>query len=784
MCIEGSILGRTFKMIVDTGSCVTMISIKNWQEIRRPGMQLEEPKHRLAMVDGSETTSYGSCELTLTIRGMKFRVRIEVTNCEDEMVLGMDFLKEHARLIDFEHLKMKIRGREVPILLYQPPEFSVRVVAAEDMILPASSEAMIYGTGRGGQGSEGLLEMEPDPSMKRPWLTARALVRFREGRIPVRLINPRPIDVKVKKGAYLGSFTTSEEVVIEKRPAGGAKTRQTKLEGNKVADWTGHQKLKAVATTAKELDPSQRKRLAALLQENIASFSNDAGELGKTDLVRHEIDTRDHRPVKQPPRRIPPHHREQVEELIEDMLRKDVIERSSSPWASPIVLVKKKDGSLRFCVDYRRLNAITEKDAYPLPRIDDTISAFNGAQWFSTLDLTSGYWQVGMSDDAKRKAAFCVPGGLYQFKVMSFGLCNAPGTFERLMERVLAGLSWKSCLLYLDDIIVYSTDFDQHVQHLREVLQRIRAAGMKLKPDKCQLFRTEVDFLGHIIGRTGIRTNPAKTDAVRQWATPKNVTDVRSFLGLCSYYRKFVKNFAEIAAPLHELTKKKSIFGWHRVQQRAFDELKERLTSAPILSYPKDEGQFILDTDASNTGIGAVLSQKQDGEERVLMYLSRSLTKEERQYCVTRKELLAVVYAAQQCKQYLLGQKFLIRTDHGSLTWLTNFKEPQGQVARWIEILSPFNYTIQHRPGKTHQNADALSRDPCGQCGKVDWKQAKIDAWKTVPPAKPTRGQRPPRKAAVAAKEQMAEWTAPRRKQTRKESDSRKSKGSPEPAPT
>ena len=290
------------------------------------------------------------------------------------------------------------------------------------------------------------------------------------------------------------------------------------------------------------------------------------------------------------------------------MKEKGVIEESNSPWASPIVLVEKKDGTLRFCVDYRRLNQVTEKDAYPLPRIDSTLEAFAGAQYFSTLDLTSGYWQVGLTEDAKRKSAFCIPGGLYQFKVLSFGLCNAPGTFERLMDSVLAGLSWKTCLVYIDDVIIFSKDFDQHLKDLEEVLDRVSRAGMKLKPKKCSLFKAEVSFLGHLVGRDGVRTDPEKTRAVDEWSLPTEVSELRSFLGLCGYYRKFVPKFAEKAGPLFKLTEKKTPFDWTEKQQAAFEELKNNLVQSPILGYPRREGRYVLDTDASDTGIGAVLS--------------------------------------------------------------------------------------------------------------------------------------------------------------------------------
>ena len=475
-------------------------------------------------------------------------------------------------------------------------------------------------------------------------------------------------------------------------------------------NYQGLKTLRDAATAG--LDAYQTQAVEHMLRDNKAVFSNDSGDLGKTDLVQHEIQTGDTKPIKQAPRRIPIHRRELVAELVAEMKTKGVIEDSSSPWASPIVLVQKKDGSLRFCVDYRRLNAVTEKDAYPLPRIDDTIEAFSGAQWFSTLDLTSGFWQVGLTEEAKKKTAFCIPGGLYQFKVLSFGLCNAPGTFERLMESVLAGLPWKTCLVYIDDVIIFSKTFEQHVADVEEVLERLGKAGMKLKAKKCEMFRPEVTFLGHVVGRDGVRTDTQKTEAVRKWTQPKDVSELRSFLGLCAYYRRFVERFAEKAAPLYQLTEKKNPFIWKAEQEAAFRELKDRLITSPILGYPQPEGRYILDTDASDTGLGAVLSQEQDGAERVIAYLSRSMSKEERRYCVTRKELLAVVFAAKKSRHYLLGKKFLLRTDHGSLTWLMNFKEPQGQVARWIEALSEFQFDIKHRPGRIHNNADALSRSP------------------------------------------------------------------------
>ena len=311
-----------------------------------------------------------------------------------------------------------------------------------------------------------------------------------------------------------------------------------------------------------------------------------------------------------------------VKEELDKITKQGVIEPSSSAWASPIVLVKKKDGSIRFCVDYRKLNSITTKDAYPLPRIEDNLDALKGAKFFSTLDLISGYWQVEMAPEDKEKTAFCTKYGLFQFKVMPFGLSNAPGTFERLMETVLRGMQWERAVLYLDDIIVFSDRVEEHLKRLEEILQRLRAANLMLKPSKCHFFKRQVEFLGHIVSQDGVSTDPHKVEAVKEWPIPRRVRDVRAFLGLTGYYRRFIQNYGEIAKPLHELTEKNTEFVWTTERERAFQKQKSSLTTAPILGYPsaEEDDVFLLDTDASNCHIGAVLSQRQGGEEKVIAY--------------------------------------------------------------------------------------------------------------------------------------------------------------------
>jgi hypothetical protein len=332
-------------------------------------------------------------------------------------------------------------------------------------------------------------------------------------------------------------------------------------------------------------------------------------DIGRFHGVQHHIRTQG-APIHQPLRRQSPFAREESNKLIQEMLDHNVIRPSASLWSSPIVLVQKSDKSTRFCVDYRLLNDVTYKDAYPLPRIDDTLDNLAGSQYFSTIDLTSGYWQIEMDKESAEKTAFSSSRGLFEFTVMPFGLCNSPATFQRAMEFCLAGLQFEQCLIYLDDIIVFSSTFQAHLDRLANVFERFSANGIKLKPSKCTFGAQSVKYLGHIVSRDGIMPDPAKIDTVRNWTAPQNIKQLRSFLGLASYYRRFVKSFSKIAAPLHALTSDKVPFQWTETHNSAFNILKEKLISAPILIFPDFSQPFRVDVDASHLGLGAILTQK------------------------------------------------------------------------------------------------------------------------------------------------------------------------------
>lgn len=713
---DGRIENTHIEWLIDTGCTPTIIASRVYNRLsadNRP--ELKEYRGILLSADDSTIKVLGRAEMNVQIGRKVMRHPILVADIGNEGLIGTDFLRTHKMVLDFADNKVICEGELLVARCKEGNNRACRVSVSETVIVPAGTRTVIEGKAVKPLAS-GSWMVEPlfRENKDRKVMTARALIQGMGTRMPIEVMNPCEEDVVLYKHTQLGIVTR----VVE--PAVLCTITEGDPSGQKLPSLTPElpPELSVMLDQVEvEVTREQKQQIEQLLKENQEVFSLSGQPLGRTELVQHEIKTGNETPIKQHVRRPPFHLKSAAEAEVQKMLQNDIIEPSDSPWASPVVLVRKKDGTLRYCIDYRKLNAVTRKDSYPLPRIDDSLDALSKAQYFSTLDLASGYWQIGLSEEAKEKSAFCTPGGLYQFKVMPFGLTNAPATFQRLMERVLAGLQWEICLVYIDDVIIFSQTVEQHLDQLEAVFKRLISAGLKLKPKKCNLFRRKVQYLGHVVSDQGIQTDPDKIKAIKDWPNPCTVKEIRSFLGLCSYYRRFVPDFATIARPLIKLTEKNEEFIWTNDQEQAWEELKKRLTSAPILTYPDPDEEFILDTDASDQGIGAVLSQTINGEEKVIAYGSRVLTKQEKRYCVTRKELLAVVHFVKAYRHYLVGRKFTLRTDHASLRWLRSFKEPEGQVARWLETLDTYDFDLVHRPGKKHINADALSRGPCMQCG-------------------------------------------------------------------
>ena len=720
--VELKIGKKRCSALLDTGSEVTLLP-KHLADLT----QLNRSSRKLRAANGTEINIIGEWRTTVTMGPLRVGMNFIVSDQIDELLVGIDWLRENECVLSFADSTIELKGYRFRLRKKVKTGTCNRVILEENVTLPARSEMIVSGkvvyADLHKRPSESLItgNKECCPGVK----TARCLVELGDGtHIPLRVLNVTNKDVLLQEGMVMCPLQEVEAVaenVDESGPESAPSRDRTKVEQIKQLVEGVHPDASAEHVT----------RLQKLLTDYEDILSKDEFDMGLTDLIQHDVDTGQERPVRQALRRTPMVHNQVIDTHIQSMVKQGLIEPSHGEWSSNIVLVLKKDKSYRFCLDYRQLNRVTRKDVYPLPRIDASLDALAGSSWFSTLDLRSGYYQVPLNPKDAHKTAFIARSGYWQWRVLPMGLCNSASTFQRLMNMVLSGLTYKTCLVYLDDIIVMASSLDEHLARLEEVFSRIRAAKLKLRPDKCSLLQKEVTFLGHVVSAAGIAMDERKLEAVRSWETPKNLKETRSFVGFCAYYRRYVRNFSAIAKPLHALTKKNVRFEWSEECQAAFDELKRCLTAAPVVSLPRDEGDYILDTDASGWSMGAVLSQVQDGHERVISYGSKLFSRSEANYCVTRRELLAVVFFVKYFKQYLLGRKFTIRTDHAALQWLKRTPDPVGQQARWLEQLAPFEFDIVHRPGVRHGNADGMSRLPCRQCGRQE-EEAEMVAPVTV----------------------------------------------------
>ncbi|KAL0148578.1 hypothetical protein M9458_056125 [Cirrhinus mrigala] len=443
----------------------------------------------------------------------------------------------------------------------------------------------------------------------------------------------------------------------------------------------------AVVDMNPHLSPTQKKEL----QHLVGQFSDVFSPLpGQTNVIRHEIRTPPGVIIRQRPYRVPEARRQAIEEEIQQMLKLGVIEPSRSPWSSPIVMVPKPDGTLRFCNDFRRLNEVSDFDGYPMPRVDELLDRLGRARFITTLDLTKGYWQVPLAEDAKPKTAFSTPSGHWQYRTLPFGLHGAPATFQRLMDIVLR-LHQPYAAAYIDDVVIHSEHWDEHLSHLRRVLTELRRAGLTANPQKCHLALSEAKYLG-----LSCRKGPDQTPTKEGGGHPDSTKTI----------------YKDPASPLTDLTRKGQLekIEWSPEAEVAFQRVKEALTSEPVLRAPDFNCPFLVQTDASDTGLGAVLSQVKDGEEHPVIYISRKLTKAERNYAAVEKEALAVKWAVLELRYYLLGRRFTLITDHAPLQWMTRTKETNARVTRWVLALQDFHFDVRHCSGASNANADGLSR--------------------------------------------------------------------------
>lgn len=565
-------------------------------------------------------------------------------------------------------------------------------------------------------------------------------------KVPVILRNETDHDITLQTNCIVAELTVVQEILQDTHP--NQKTTHPDKESfpsdnhRDAATSSSQQEIKVEEKLKLDFGDSPlseewKIRITKKLNDYSDVFAHHDLDFGHTTKAKHHIRLKDETPFKQRPRPIHPQDYEAVRRHLKTLLDAGVIRESESPFSSPIVVVKKKNGDIRLCVDYRKLNLQTIKDAYALPSLEESFSALSGSQWFSVMDLKSGYYQIEMEESDKQKTAFVCPLGFWEWNRMPQGITNAPSTFQRLMEKCMGDMHLREVLVFLDDLIVFSKSLEEHETRLISVLNRLRESGLKLSPEKCYFFQTSVRYLGHIVSRNGVETDPEKVKALKTWPRPQTLKELKSFLGFSGYYRRFIQDYAKIVKPLTNLTagypptqrrskptktpgkyfhpKEPFADRWTSACQQAFENIIDKLTSAPVLGFANPKLPYTLHTDASTTGLGAALYQEQDGQSCVIAYASRGLSHSEARYPAHKLEFLALKWAiTEKFHDYLYGNYFKVVTDNNPLRYILTTAKLDATSYRWLASLSTFTFDITYRAGKQNQDADGLSRRPHG----------------------------------------------------------------------
>ena len=714
--------------VLDTGAGPNLVHEamlpKDWRRYTQTGLDfpcIRDANNRSIRVEGAIT-------LHLDIGGQTLRTHFLV--CRElavPVILGCSFIQRFVQAILPQDNKVVLRyGGAVAIQSRRTPDICVthpsnkershpcpwkkkgssrlnHVRVVTPIVIPPYSEATIQvRCDRGGIRT--ILPSEDLMRKHKVSLTNGVVDALAGACFLMKMANFSKREVRLLKGTRVGTLASGPKFVVCPTLSKGS-TSQDGTSPSSAADW-----LKEV--NLDHLDNNVRGKVEALLSKYHAVCD---GRLGTLKGTIHRIETvPGAKPIFQQPYRCGIERRKAEEAEVKRMLQAGVITPSNAEWASPVVFVPKPDGSLRFCVDYRKLNKITVRDSYPMPRMDECIDSLGSATVFTTLDCNSGYWQLPVAEEDQDKTTFTCHAGAYKFKRLPFGLRNAPATFQRAMDIILSRVRWKYVLVYLDDIIIFSRGVQQHLSHLESVLRLLQAAGATLQLPKCHFFQRQVKYLGHIIRPGKLAIYGKNLEAITKALPPRNKTQVRAFLGMCNVYRRFVNGFTRIAHPLNKKVCKDQPESWEHLSDdelTAFEQLKKSLVTAPILALPREGYPYTLDTDASDRQLGCcLLQQQEDGTLHPIGYWSRTLTSAERNYSSTEKECLAIVWAVQHLRPYLEGTKFTIRTDHDALKWLLNLRDPRGRLARWSLRLQEYDFDVVYRPGRTHALADGPSR--------------------------------------------------------------------------
>lgn len=693
ICKSNSCRNGSVEFLLDTGSSVNIIQL---QCLKDEVKLLPGEKIYLKGINNTLVETIGIVEIpltfgTFTIDKIQFYIVKNDVPLIKSGILGQIFLKEHRALIDMANDTIIIN--QVKEVIKIPPRVEyIMAVKINDANLKSDETILINKS-----------------EITDQVYVGNVINKIQNNEVLIKIIN---LSEEEKQISHLKLTDLDYEIYNEVEMN---KINSTDLTQKKENNLERFERLKQ-ELRVEQLNKEEQESVYNICAEYTDIFYLEGDKLTSTSSIMHEIKTPiDHAPIYQRQYRLPHSQREEINKQINKMHDEGIIEPSNSPWNSPMLLVPKKldatgKPKYRLVVDYRKLNNITVGDKMPLPQIRDVLDRLGNSKYFTVLDLASGFHQIPLEKSSRIKSAFSSDIGHWQYTKLPMGLKNSPPTFQRLMNNVLCNLIGLQCLVYLDDIIIFSVDIREHSKRLREVFNRLRMHTLKLNPAKCEFLSKEVIYLGHKISENGVQPDERKVKSVKNFPIPKNVKDIKSFLGLTGYYRNFIPEYSKISKPLTNLLKKEVKFDWSTTCNEAFESLKTILCREPILQFPDFTKPFTITCDASNYAVGSVLSQGEGKHELPIAYSSRTLNRAEINYTTTEKELVAILFGVKQYRPYIYGRRFCIVTDHKPLTWLFSVKDPSSRLMRWRIKLDEFDFEIKYKSGKTNNNADALSR--------------------------------------------------------------------------
>ena len=740
--------GETCPTLCDTGcqrSCISENLLRRHPTFYKN--KIQPHKGKTISIDGSKVETIGTINIQFRIKGRFLRANCRIVkNLIYDFVLGWEFFSQHNCAIHPGEGYITYENDRIPFTPNSLGVSSTHFSLAEDTVIPSLSKmvtrANYYLSPQHMAATSDTVEVEPLYGNIAKVAVARSISRVEGGSFPIELLNPFPHAVSIKAGDVLGhvNFTSDEALAGEIQATNinleyGAEDSGYESEGaaseqEAVNDSAPAPNICGAAPAAEtptstptkpefnlsiasDAEPYRDKLEELLKVKHAGTFSTCERDRGRTDLVEFHANIRPGPPISVPPYRATPQMQDEANKIVHEMIADGLVSHSTSPYSAPVLLVPKKLGGWRFVTDFRKVNARCERVVYPLPRIEDALRQLKEPRFFSTMDLTKGFWQVPIAEADRKYFAFSTGTLHVEYNVMPMGALNASATMQSLMALILRGLPPEHIICFLDDILVASSTMEEHLLHLDQVLTAIARAGLKLNAKKCLFAQESVTCLGHLLSREGIGPDPRNLEKIKKWKPPKNKTEVRQFLGLTGYYRQLIKNYAGIANPLTDLTKLEADWVWSDEVQKAFVTLRDYLTSSSIMSYPDFTRPFWVKSDASGSCVGYVLTQMHDKREKVIAYGSKKLTDTQRRYSTYDREFFGILTAVRAYSHYLRHAHFFVITDHRPLLSLKKIDpkaDATGRRVRWSIELNLYDFEVIYKKGRKHSDADAMSR--------------------------------------------------------------------------